>query len=40
MTRILWEDSTYVSALRGLADELLAFERQRQTLPSELAKEG
>jgi CO dehydrogenase maturation factor len=40
VTRILWEDSTYVSALRGLADELLAFERQRQTLPSELAKEG
>ena len=40
VTRILSEDSAYVQALRGLADEMLSFEKRRQVSADALAGEG
>jgi CO dehydrogenase maturation factor len=41
VTRILGQESAYVAALEGLADDMLAFERQRQDLSAaDLKQEG
>jgi CO dehydrogenase maturation factor len=41
VTRILGQESAYVAALESLADDMLAFERQRQDLSAaDLKQEG